>query len=132
VPAGAQVAATLEALQRDGGAVDATGGVHVARALRRVAQFDERLAGDAADLQAHAAETSGARALDERHLAAELRGADGGGVATGPSAEDQKVDGVGELADDHQLWSSKSRMGSSSSFCTWSTKAESPSPSSTR
>ena len=60
---------------------------------------------------------AGARALDERHLAAELGRADGGGVAAGPSAEDEQVDGVGELADDHQRRSSKSSTGSSSSFC---------------
>ena len=90
----------------------------VARALGRVGQLDERLAGDAADLEADPAQAGGAGALDERHLAPELGGADGGGVAAGASAEDEQVDGVGELADDHQLRSSKSRMGSSSSVCT--------------
>src|SRR5512133_3930448 len=109
----------LEAFERDGHAVDAEPrGVQVARALRRVGQLDERLAGDAADLQADPAETAGAGALDERHLAAELGAADGGGVAAGASAEDEQVDGVGELADDHQPRSSKSRMGSSSSIWT--------------
>jgi hypothetical protein len=116
--AGAQLAAPgLEALERDAHAVGAQPGVaQVARALRRVGQLDERLAGDAADLQAHAAQAGGARALDERHPAAELGGADGGGVAARPSAEDEQVDGVGELADDHQRRSSKSRTGSSRSF----------------
>ena len=89
--AGAQLAAPgLEALERDGHAIDREPGrVQIARTLRRVGQLDERLAGDAADLEADPAQAGGAPALDERHPAAELGGADGGGVAAGPSAEDE-------------------------------------------
>ena len=62
--AGAQLAAPgLEALERDGHAVGVEpGGVQVARALRGVGQLDQRLAGDAADLQADPAEAGRRRA----------------------------------------------------------------------
>ena len=55
--------------------------------------------------------------------APELRGADRGDVAAGPPAEDEQVDRLGELADDHQRRSSSSSTGSSSSAATWVTNA---------
>ena len=74
---------------RDG---DAEGGGG-ARAVQHFRGLQQRLGGDATDVQAGAA---GERVfLDHGGLEAQLGGADGSDVATGPAADDGEVEGVG-------------------------------------
>ena len=65
----------------------------VLRDLQRVRVLEQRLGRDAAPVQAGAAEHR--RALDDRGLQPELRGADGGDVAAGSGADDDDVVFVG-------------------------------------
>ena len=51
---------------------------------------EQRLGRDASDIEAHAPEHT--VALDQRHALAEIGAAKGGGVATGPAAEDDDVE----------------------------------------
>src|SRR5690606_19786530 len=69
--------------------------------VRRVSDFDERLARDAADVQADTAQPGLAVSIDEHHRPAKLGCPDRGDVAAGTTAHDEQVDGLGNLSDDH-------------------------------
>src|SRR5262249_9064101 len=88
-----------------------------------LARVEERLRGDAADVEAGAAER--AILLDARHLHAELGGADGGRVAAGARPDHDEVEAT------HQI-SSISRAGSSSRSFTRTSKVTACSPSTRR
>src|SRR5215212_4255986 len=61
-------------------------------------RFEHRLGRDAADVEARSADLA---LVDEGDLEAELRGAESGGVAAGPGAEDDEIEVVGR-ADGHR------------------------------
>jgi hypothetical protein len=62
---------------------------HVADFVHDGGHVQQRLGGDAAHVQAHA--TQGGVALDDDHLEAQVRSAEGGGVAARATAEHQHV-----------------------------------------
>ncbi len=67
---------------------DAVGGER-ARVVDHLGDVQQSLRRNAADVEAHAAESR--VALDEHDLQAEVRGAEGSGVAAGAGAEDEEV-----------------------------------------
>jgi hypothetical protein len=71
-------------------------------AVDPVGELLQRLAGQAAVVQAHPAETGLPAPVDEGDAPAEMGGVQRGGVAPRPAADDQEVDRLGDLADDHQ------------------------------
>ena len=67
-----------------------------------IGRFYQALAGNAADPQADAADASRAVTVDQGHLASELGGTQRGDIAAGAGTDDDKVGGIGDLANDHQ------------------------------
>ena len=78
--------------------------------LEVVGERDQRLRRDAPDVQAGAAELL---RLDEHDVAAELARPCRRRVAAGPPAEDEDVDGTGDLTGDHQSPSNRRPRGAS-------------------
>ena len=78
-------------------------GVRFAHARGEVGDLDQRLARDAADAQAYAADAVRAVAIDERDAATGLRRAERRGIAAGTRADDDEIRGLGDLAHNHQI-----------------------------
>src|SRR5947209_16375363 len=86
--------------------------LHERGLLARVPELDQRLRRDAPDVQARTPHpTLGTPAVDHDDLPAELRRPGGGQVAARSGADDQQVDRLGDLADDHQRRSAASNNG---------------------
>jgi hypothetical protein len=136
---GGEAVDDLAAVGLEGGEVDLRrlagqpAGAQRADLVQRGGELDERLGRDAPHVQARAAQAAlGPAAVDHHDLPAELRRTGGRDVAAGPGADDEDVDVLGDLADDHQRSSPRRRPGSSTRRATSETKAASVSPSSRR
>src|SRR6185503_12147407 len=112
-------------VELDAGDLDAVGGEALLRLREGLARVEERLARDAADAEARAAERG--RLLDDGDAHAELRGADGARVAAGAAADDDEIEPFAR----HQMSSSR-RAGSSRRSFTRTRKLTACSPSTMR
>ena len=107
------------------GHLDAHGGEAVSRFLEQLGGMQQRLGGDAADVEAGAAE--GGALLHHGHLHAELRRADGAHVAARAGADDDQV-----VRSRHATDSSRNRCGSSRHSLTRTRKVTASLPSTMR